>query len=525
MGFRLAVIGFLALALASPAAAATKSQAERDAATARNGVTDAFKRGQLDAPSAARYRGSVNRAIALWRKLPGSRAANLAGALHDVAVLAGRYDAPRALTAFTTLDANTEYFGTKAAPAGSLDIEDADGVVYRYFPGHGFQFHPLANFSRLNADAVRDDTGATATLAQALIARAVPTGTGLAWEYLFPFGGGKAPWTSGMAQAAGAQAFSRASTSLADPTYLDTAAQAFRAGQALTRRLPAGPWVRLYSFSSLAVLNAQLQTALSVGEYATVSGDPTAVLFADQLRTAAATMLPQFDTGAWSRYALGGADADVHYHTYVVSLLERLSQLDDTRPEWAEYAATFDAYLYEPPEVTAVSTIKVVYPLPKDGFRDRVSVTFDLSKTASVRLAIAGEGRPAYLSRGRHTLTWDPGTRRPQLYAAKLIATTNGNTAELPVGPVEVRRDVDAPDMTAALAGRRLSWEAVDDGTPWVRLQLRFANGAGRKNVDLGKRALNGSTTVAVPTGRWGATLTAADSSGNAVTLPLGAVG
>src|SRR6476646_2023761 len=108
MGFRIAVIGSLALALASPAAAATKSQAERDAVTARNGVTDAFKRGQIEAPSAARYRGSVNRAITLWRKLSGSRAANLAGVLHDVAVLAGRYDRPRALTAFTMLDANTD---------------------------------------------------------------------------------------------------------------------------------------------------------------------------------------------------------------------------------------------------------------------------------------------------------------------------------------------------------------------------------------------------------------------------------
>ena len=226
MGIRLAVIGFLALALASPAAAAT-SQAERDAAAARNGVTDAFKRGQLDAPSAARYRGSVTRAITLWRKVPASRATNLAGALHDVAQLAGRYDAPRALTAFTTLDANTDYFATKNPPASGFDIEDAEGVVYRYFPGHGFQFHPLGNFGRLNADAVRGDLEATRALADALIARAVPTRTGLTWEYLFPFGGGRAPWTSGMAQAAGAQAFSRVVSTLADPTYLDTAAQAF----------------------------------------------------------------------------------------------------------------------------------------------------------------------------------------------------------------------------------------------------------------------------------------------------------
>ncbi len=164
----------------------------------------------------------------------------------------------------------------------------------------------------------------------------------------------------------------------------------------------------------------------------------------------------------------------------------------------------FDAYVYEPPEVTPVSAVKVVYPLPKDGFRDRASVTFDLSKAASVRLAIAGEGKPTYLSRGRHTLTWDPGARRPQSYAAKLIATTNGIRAKVPVGPVEVRRDVDPPEITAALAGRRLSWEGVDEGTPWLRLRLRFTNGAGRKEIDLRKRSLNGSTTVSIPLGRLG---------------------
>ena len=522
MGIRLAVIGFLALALASPAAAA-KSQAERDAAAARNGVTDAYKRGQLDAPSAARYRGSVTRAITLWRKVPASRATNLAGALHDVAQLTGRYDAPRALTAFTTLDANTDYFATKNPPASGFDISDAEGVVYRYFPGHGFQFHPLANFGRLNADAVRGDLEATGALADALIARAVPTKAGLTWEYLFPFGGGRAPWTSGMAQAAGAQAFSRVVSTLADPTYLDTAAQAFRAAQALTRPLPAGPWVRLYSFSSMAVLNAQLQTALSVGEYASASGDPAAALFAEQLKSAAAAMLPSFDTGAWSLYALGGAEATLKYHTYVVSLLERLAQLDE-RLEWSEYATLFDAYVTEPPELTPVSTVRVVYPLPKDGYRDRATVTFDLSKTATVRLAVAGERRPFTLGRGRHTLSWDPGTRAPRLYAAKLVATgPAGTTAEVPVGPIDVRRDEIPPDVTAELAGGRLTWDALDEETPWLRLVVRFVNGQGQKQVDLGKRPLGGSAKVAVPKGRWGVTLVATDSSGNATEVALGA--
>ncbi len=46
--------------------------------------------------------------------------------------------------------------------ADGADILDADGVVYRAFAGHGLQFHPLANFARLNrllADGERPRCG------------------------------------------------------------------------------------------------------------------------------------------------------------------------------------------------------------------------------------------------------------------------------------------------------------------------------------------------------------------------------
>ncbi len=509
--------------LASPAVAAT--QAQKDAAAATRGINQALIAGRLDAEAAGQYRASVNRALATWNRLPGDRAKNLAGELHDAAALANRYDAPRALTLFTTLDVNTDYLGAKAAPRSTIDIQDADGVVYRWFPGHGFQFHPLANASKLSNLAPAFDSAPAASLAVSLLDRARPTANGgLSWEYLFPFGGGRPPWTSGMAQAAAAQAYSRVATSFDDPTYLDTAARAFTAAQALTRELPVGPWVRLYSFSSLTVLNAQLQTALSIAEYARTSGDPNAALFADKLMSSAAAMLPSFDTGSWSLYSLGGTEASLHYHRYVVDLLNRLSQLDD-RPEWPEYATIFGDDLTMPPDVTPVSAVKVVYPLPRDGFRDEASVTFQLSKTAAVRLAVAGERRPYTLRPGRHTLTWDPGTRPAQAYAAKLVATdVAGNTTEIPVGPFEVRRDTTAPDVSATVAGGRVSWTAADDETPWVRLRVRFSNGAGSKTVDLGKRRLTGSAKLTVPDGRWGATLLAADSTGNTTSLSLGYV-
>ena len=515
------ILAALAALLAAPAA--TAGVVERDAAAARRGLTAAAKSGQIPAADAATYRATVDRAVATWRKLPGARATNLAGALHDVAALSGRYDPPRALALFTGLDVNTTYFGTKATPAGTIDVDGEDGVVYRYFPGHGLQFHPLANFARLNAHAVRKDYESASRLAEALLARAVPTSSGLTWEYGFPFGGGRAPWTSGMAQAVAAQAFSRAATALQDPALLDPASQAYRAAQALTRTTSAGPWIRLYSFSTMAVLNAQLQTALSIAEYARTSGNADAELFAEQLEQAAATFLPEFDTGAWSLYALGGAEATLHYHKYVVSLLERLAELDE-RPEWSVWAGQFGEYLVVPPDVVPASATTVVYPQPRDGFLDRASVTFDLSKTATVRFVVAGERRPFWLRRGRHTLTWDPGSREPQSYAAKLVATDlAGNTAELPLEAVDVRRDIDPPEITADLAGRRLRWEAIDEGTPWLRLQVLFQNGAGRRRVDIGARPLSGVATLRVPPGRWGARLLAADSSGNQTTVPLGA--
>jgi hypothetical protein len=516
---RAVIVAALAALFAAPVAQG--GVVERDAAAAKKGLAAAVKSGRLPAADAATYRASVDRALATWRKLPGSRAANLGGALHDAAVLAGRYDAPRALTIFSGLDVNATYFGTRATPSGTLDVDGDDGVVYRFFPGHGLQFHPLANFARLNANAVRKDYEAASGLAEALLARAVPTAAGLTWEYMFPFGGGRAPWTSGMAQAAGAQAFSRVATALQDPAYLDPASQAYRAAQALTRPTSAGPWVRLYSFSSMAVLNAQLQTALSIAEYARTSGNPDAALFADQLEQAALTLLPQFDTGAWSLYALGGAEATLHYHKYVVSLLERLAQLDE-RPEWSTWAGRFDEYLIVPPDIVPLAATPVVYPLPRDGFLDRATVTFDLDKTASVRFIVAGERRPFSLRRGRHTLTWDPGTRPPQRYVATLEATDlAGNTAEVPLDAIEVRRDTDPPEITAELTRRRLHWEAIDEGTPWLRLGVLFRNGQGRRRVDLGTRPLTGNATVRVPAGQWAAELSASDSSGNRTTLPL----
>src|SRR5262249_46602084 len=159
-------------------------------------------------------------------------------------------------------------------------------VVYRFFWSHGYVFHPLANFARLNELASRGDVDGADHLGQALLARAIPAGGGLVWEYEFPGASGRAPWASGMAQAVAAQALARAGDLLSDPALLDAADAAYAAVQGLlSPGVTAKPWVALYSFDRTPVLNAQLQAALSLGDYAELAGDANAEAFVARLTT------------------------------------------------------------------------------------------------------------------------------------------------------------------------------------------------------------------------------------------------
>ncbi len=108
-------------------------------------------KGHLTPAEASRYRATVNRTALLARRLPPSRAALLQSQLEQAAGIASILTAPRALAIFTQLDANDDWFARHGSPAPQSDITDADGVVYRYFPGKGFEFHPLGNFAALNA--------------------------------------------------------------------------------------------------------------------------------------------------------------------------------------------------------------------------------------------------------------------------------------------------------------------------------------------------------------------------------------
>jgi peptidoglycan hydrolase-like protein with peptidoglycan-binding domain len=320
------------------------ARATGDARQAERGLAAAVRARRLRDVAAARYRTVLRQSVSVLRRLPPGRSATVGLVLHDLAANAGSYDEPRALTLFAMLEANVRYLAENPVPSESKDVEGEDGVVYRYFPAHGFQFHPLANFARLNHLVGRSERADARRLAAALAARGVPTDRAITWEYYFPFGGPPS-WTSGLAQAAGAQALARAGALLGDRDLTAQARRAFRAIPAeFAMQLGGGLWIREYSQNDMAVLNAQLQSLISISRYAEIADDAEAQALATRMTAAARALLARFDTGCWSRYSLDGAFASLHYHTYHVALLRELARVTQD-PLWSDTATRWGDYL------------------------------------------------------------------------------------------------------------------------------------------------------------------------------------
>lgn len=303
----LVIAAVLAAALSSSAPAA--AGVREDALVVRGGLIRALQKGWLEQREAESYWLTVRRFRTARTLLPPARRRELDGVLHDVRLQAGRYTPPRAHALFSMLDTNTRYFATHGVPRGKVDVVGADGVLYRAFPGHGMQFHPLGNVGWLNATVTAKDTPAVERLAEALAARLVPRDGGAIWEYYVPYGGGRPPWTSGMAQAVGAEALARSALLVNRPDLLTLAREVYREAERQLIPLGAGPWTRLYSFSDMAVLNAHLQSIVSLRRYATMAADVAAAELAERQLEAAERLLPRFDTGSWSLYSLRGAPA------------------------------------------------------------------------------------------------------------------------------------------------------------------------------------------------------------------------
>jgi len=515
MGVRSLVAAAAVLLVLVPSAhAAADTGWTKEAQRARAALARSLAAGYLQQSDVTSYRGIISFARGVHDRVPPARARLLESVLGQVAA-ASSPTAPRALELYSTLQENASYFAAHGEPPNGTDVTASDGIVYRYFSGEGLEFHPLAEAGTLNALIASGNTEGAQALVTALAARAVPkAGGALVWEYWFPFGGLGAPWTSGMAQAVLAQAFARAGD-------LDLARSAYAAipGK-LDLTLTAGTWIRLYSGSSLVVLNAQLQSVISIGDYAQLAADEEAAAYADGLLAAAKTMLPRFDTGYWSRYSLG-AQSDLNHQDYVISLLKLLGTRTED-PIWTDMADRISEYETQPPALTGAQVTRVVYPRPLDGVRDNLTVRFWLSKPSRVLLVVDGNAVDGFKWYGGwHTFTWTPRRLGFGEHEVRLSAqSVDGNTASADLGSFTVARDTTPPTLSAAAAHGRVYWRAKDPFSACCSVRLVLRHGAG--SLVLASARARGA--AAIPAGTWNATLVAKDAAGNAATRELGLV-
>ena len=121
-----------------------------------------------------------------------------------------------------------------------------DGVVYRWFAAHGFQFHPLANFATLNGHAKNQRREE----ADSWPRQCSPAGQGRAHAHLGVLLPLRRPGTLdvGARPGAGAQALARTGALLEDDALLAGAGDVPGDRRDRSQSLGGGTWVKEYSY-------------------------------------------------------------------------------------------------------------------------------------------------------------------------------------------------------------------------------------------------------------------------------------
>ena len=411
--------------------------------TVRKAITQAYESGQITAEARDAYRAAYRSALSTRAELTGPRRTQLSAVIKTLEAIAAaeQLNASRMPALFLQLERNTEYWPSQPYPAnGQRVVFDGSELVFQHYSGYGLQIQPLANFGKANALWRSERMNRLRTLLDELVGIASRRGRFTTWEYWFTFGGGRPPWMSAMAQGTAIQALARASVLLQDPSYLAVARRAIRA---FSTRHPVGVRARgreggnhylIYSFSpGLRVLNAFTQSLNGLYDYATISGHARAMELFQKGERSLTAELPSYDTGAWTLYSLGGAEATLEYHElasdFVANLCERLAT-----PFWCDTAARLQGYLDEEPRLELLTTELVA--------GNSQYVRFRLSKRSSVRMTISRGGEvvhsvSAVSSYGTRAYAWKPA--REGDYVVTLAAESFRGLKGAASGTIRVR--------------------------------------------------------------------------------------
>jgi hypothetical protein len=428
------VVGFLlVLALLPGSASAHGVQGTLDALAGS---------GELGPELHTRYTRDWSQARGAVRHLHGSARAELQGVLSSTWSLARRdLLAGRLTPVFLTIERNYEWFWVdRNGPAayGARRSFDGSPLIFEFYPGSGWQIQPLANFGRLGglASNRRTDPATLSEYADALLPLAVQRDGFPAFEYYFPWSGGRPGWISGMATATGIQALGRVWQRTGQERYRDLAEAMlgafFRAppvGVRLYRGHGRAHYLQYSQAPHLLVGNAFAQSLIALDEFTRSSGSARAGLALERGLRQADAALRRFDTGAWSLYwrrpgGRHGGESDLHYHQLFESFLAKLCPRFPDGP-FCGLRERFARYETEPVRIG---------PLRARRHGRMLRIRAWTSKRGTGRLTILHGTRVVHrssfgLSRGIHVLERRlPRGRRT--YTLRLEATSlNGNVS------------------------------------------------------------------------------------------------
>jgi hypothetical protein len=404
------------------------------------------------------YRSIYSQARQTRSKLRGARRSALSAPIVNLERIAagGMLTVARLPSLFETVRRNRSWWSSGPLLGGGQRVTfQGSRIVWQHYAGQGLQIQWLGTFGKANALwTTKSQDGALRKLLDEALALASERAGGTAFEYLFRFGGGSPPWASGLAQGTAIQALSRAAVKLNEPRYIQAARRAlgiFRtaAPSGVRVNVGSGAHYLIYSYSrGLRVLNAFAQSLNGLYDFASLANDAEGrALFAQgerQLRQE----LSGYDTVGWSRYSLGGAPADLNYHTlnrdFLRNLCRRLESESkaplgapvlpgaDARPFCAA-ADRFSAQLKSDPQLKLLSR-EVRSGRP-------AAVRLRVSKPAFVKVAIYKGGSvvavmTARVSGGSRSLRWAKprrGTYRVKLSAKDLAGNSGAGEGELRV--------------------------------------------------------------------------------------------
>ena len=395
-----------------------------------------YRRDQITVDEYRERRASYRRVYFGARRLSSLRESQVRAVIRTVQDMARRRELTpsRLAPLWLTLERNLEWWreGPLLASGRRVEFEGSE-LVWQYYPGQGLQLQMLGNFGKLNGLWGGGENDRLAFMLDELLPLAAERAGGLAWEYYFPFGGGRAPWVSGLAQGTAVQALARAARRLdRQADVLPIAQRALEIFEAPTPqgvRVPEehGDHYAIYSFApDLRVLNGFIQSLVGLHDYARLSGDPRGRALFEAAEPEARHEVPTYDTGAWSLYSRGSSkhESSLSYHDLLTGFLEGLCKRTD-REVYCTTAANFVTYKSQPPEVS-------VRPRRLRGGRPG-RVRFELSKISYVNLRITRgrrvvEERPfGVVGYGKRTFGWDVPRRRGDYTVELAVRDLAGN--------------------------------------------------------------------------------------------------